>query len=53
MKFFDIENIAFTLGGTGVSFLELIGVIAGLTCVVMAGTLFPYTTLFRSRKSVV
>ena len=37
MKFFDIENIAFTLGGTGVSFLELIGVIAGLTCVVMAG----------------
>ena len=37
MGFFDIENIAFTLGGTGVSFLELLGVIAGLTCVVMAG----------------
>ena len=37
MNIFDIDNIAFTLGGAGVSWLELIGVIAGLTCVVMAG----------------
>lgn len=37
MNFFDIENIAFQMGGTGVSWLELLGVIAGLTCVVMAG----------------
>ncbi len=37
MIFFDIENIAFQMGGTGVSWLELLGVIAGLTCVVMAG----------------
>ena len=37
MNFFDINNIAFTMGGAGVSWLELIGVIAGLTCVVMAG----------------
>lgn len=34
---FDIENIAFTLGGSGVSWLELTSVIAGLTCVVLAG----------------
>lgn len=37
MNIFDINNIAFTLGGAGVSWLELMGVIAGLTCVVMAG----------------
>ncbi len=37
MDFFSIENIAFQMGGTGVSWLELLGVIAGLTCVVMAG----------------
>ena len=30
MKFFDIENIAFTMGGTGVSFLELLGSPRGL-----------------------
>lgn len=34
---FDIENIAFTLGGAGVSWLELLSVAAGLTCVVLAG----------------
>lgn len=37
MNFFDINNIVFTLGGSGVSFLELTSVIAGLTCVVLAG----------------
>lgn len=37
MGFFSIDNIAFTLGGAPVSWLELLGVIAGLTCVVMAG----------------
>jgi nicotinamide mononucleotide transporter len=37
MNFFDIDNIAFTMAGTGVSWLELISVIAGLTCVVLAG----------------
>ena len=34
---FDIDNIALTVGGTGVSWLELMSVAAGLTCVVMAG----------------
>jgi len=34
---FDINNILFTIGGTGVSLLELISVVAGLTCVVLAG----------------
>ena len=37
MGLFSIDNIAFTLGGAPVSWLELLGVIAGLTCVVMAG----------------
>ena len=37
MNIFDINNIAFTMGGAGVSWLELVGVVAGLTCVVMAG----------------
>jgi nicotinamide mononucleotide transporter len=37
MNFFDIQNIFFTLGGKDVSFLEFICVIAGLTCVVLAG----------------
>ena len=35
--FFNISNIAFSLGGTAVSYLELLSVVAGLTCVVMAG----------------
>ena len=37
MNIFDINNIAFTMGGAGVSWLELVGVITGLTCVVLAG----------------
>lgn len=37
MEFFSIDNIAFVMGGTGVSWLELFSVIAGLCCVVMAG----------------
>ena len=37
MNIFDIDNIAFTLGGAGVSWLELISVAAGLGCVVLAG----------------
>lgn len=37
MGFFDIQNIAFSIGGAGVSWLELCGVVAGLTCVVLAG----------------
>lgn len=37
MRFFDIGNTAFTIGGTGVSWLELLSVVAGLTCVVLAG----------------
>ncbi len=35
--FFDISNIAFTMAGTGVSWLELLSVVFGLTCVVLAG----------------
>jgi len=34
---FSIDNILFTLGGNGVSLLELLSVIAGLTCVFLAG----------------
>jgi hypothetical protein len=37
MNIFDIDNIAFTMGGAGVSWLELISVAAGLGCVVLAG----------------
>lgn len=37
MSFFDINNIVFTMGGTGVSLLELVSVISGLLCVVLAG----------------
>ena len=37
MNLFDIDNIAFSLGGTGVSWLELVSVAAGLSCVVLAG----------------
>lgn len=37
MNIFDINNIAFTLGGSGVSWLELAGVVTGLTCVILAG----------------
>ncbi len=37
MNIFDLHNIAFEMGGAGVSWLELISVIAGLTCVVLAG----------------
>ncbi|MBR5055833.1 MAG: nicotinamide mononucleotide transporter, partial [Bacteroidales bacterium] len=37
MNIFDINNIAFTMGGAGVSWLELVSVIAGLTCEVLAG----------------
>lgn len=37
MGIFDLNNIVFTLGGSGVSLLELLSVIAGLTCVVLAG----------------
>ena len=34
---FNIENIAFTLGGSPVSWLELASVLAGLLCVFLAG----------------
>lgn len=34
---FDIDNIAFAFGGSGVSWLELLCVVAGLSCVVLAG----------------
>ena len=37
MGLFDLNNIVFTLGGSGVSLLELLSVIAGLACVVLAG----------------
>lgn len=37
MSFFNIDNLAFSLAGTGVSYLELISVVAGLSCVVLAG----------------
>ena len=37
MEIFDLNNIVFTLGGSGVSLLELLSVIAGLACVVLAG----------------
>lgn len=37
MNIFSIDFTLFSLGGTGVSLLEFISVIAGLTCVVMAG----------------
>ena len=37
MGIFDIDNVALTVGGAPVSSLELLGVAAGLTCVVMAG----------------
>lgn len=33
---FSIENVLFTIGGQGVSLLELISVIAGLSCVYLA-----------------
>lgn len=34
---FSIDNIIFSIGGNGVSLIELVSVVAGLTCVVMAG----------------
>jgi len=37
MNIFDIDDIAFSMGGAGVSWLELISVAAGLGCVVLAG----------------
>ncbi|MCI1639776.1 MAG: nicotinamide riboside transporter PnuC [Bacteroidales bacterium] len=37
MDIFSTDFIVFTLGGTGVSLLELISVLAGLSCVVLAG----------------
>jgi nicotinamide mononucleotide transporter len=36
MNFFDINNIAFTVFGIGVSYLELFGVIAGLLAVILS-----------------
>ena len=37
MDIFSTDFILFTIAGTGVSLLELISVVTGLTCVVMAG----------------
>ncbi len=37
MPFFDIQNIAFTVGGSSVCWLELIGFIVGLVAVYLAG----------------
>ncbi|MCK9628435.1 MAG: nicotinamide riboside transporter PnuC [Bacteroidales bacterium] len=36
MELFSINNILFSIGGQGVSLIELISVIAGLTCVYLA-----------------
>ncbi len=35
-QLFNISNTLFTIGGQGVSLLELIAVLSGLTCVFMA-----------------
>ncbi len=37
MPFFDIQNIAFTVGGSSVCWLELIGFVVGLVAVYLAG----------------
>ena len=34
---FDINNILFSIGGNGVSLIELLSVLSGLTCVILAG----------------
>lgn len=39
---FDIENIVLYIGGNGVSLIELVSVIAGLTCVFLAGRNIKY-----------
>jgi nicotinamide mononucleotide transporter len=36
MELFNINNILFSIGGQGVSLIELISVVAGLTCVYLA-----------------
>ena len=36
MELFSINNILFSIGGQGVSLIELISVVAGLTCVYLA-----------------